>query len=179
MEASMNVLRDGEGTKFPLSRELREKAIEFLRFCDYDVLVPYDRWRALFNGLDPRADKRARTAILKAGTIILREERKRVVCIRNEGYRVVRPSEQVTVSQSESARARRMMKRALQTVTYVALEKLTPEETATVLLEQARAAVAVAFNARARRMKTLPPAPEIVVPKSKALVEFITKKKAV
>jgi hypothetical protein len=168
------LLRPGEGTKFPLSRVLREKALAALLTCEIDTLIPY----ALLTesiGLSVTEDRRAREAVLSAGRVLLREHKLKLVNVRTVGYRLVRPDERVAVSVGERKRSRRWLKRALETVTYVALDGLPAEEVARILTEQARTALLLSIERRIGKQKALPPKSELLVPKGADLVRLFEK----
>src|SRR5580765_8058808 len=131
------ILKPNEGIKFPLSEVLRRRAFDCLVAQPYDAVIPYAAL-AVAIGLDPQKDHRARRAVLRAGRLLLREHRKKLVNIRSKGYRIVMPGEQADVSQTEQRRAQRQLKRSLETVTFIAQETLTPRQIARIMTEQAR-----------------------------------------
>lgn len=171
----MDVIDPMTGVRFPLNEVLRRRAMELFDATDYDGVVTYEALtRAL--GLDPRTDRRARGAVLKAGTEALREQKKKLVCVKMIGYRVVRPDEQVSVSQAEQRAARRRNRRALETVTYILLDSLPPLEVAKVLTEQARVGLLVGMAQTLMRVKTLPAPDQVSLPSAEKLVELFRKK---
>jgi len=172
----MDILRAHDGTKFPLSEVLFIRALERLRNEPYDALITYDDFAQALS-LSPEKDERARRAVLRAGKTLLRECQKKIVCVRTVGYRIVKPNEQAAVSNTERARARRMMRRALQTVTYVHMADLTAEEMAKLLLEQARVGLQLAMCTRIERAKEIPTRQMLKIPPTQELLKFMTTKK--
>lgn len=170
-------LRPDEGTQFPTMQEMCAAAYAELAAHAYNTTVTYTELAGVM-GIDPQRNMRARTAVLKAGRRLLREQNKKIVNVRNEGYRIVQPNEQVGVSQREQARARRWLRESLKTVTHVALDNLSPTEIAKVMTEQARVAIQVSMARRLVRMKELPPKDEIALPSPNRLLEMMRKKKS-
>ena len=170
----VDILNHDQGTKFPLSAILKERAYTLLSEKDYNTLVGYDELTTAL-GLDPQLDTRARFAILRAGRDLLRDQKKKLVNVRNLGYRIAQPTEQVTVSQREQARARRWYRRAAATVTHVMLEGLPPTEVAKIMLEQARVGMQLAMSQRLARTKQLPPKEQLALPSSRKLIELFRK----
>lgn len=173
----MDILKAHEGTKFPLSRILRERATTVIAATDYDQVIPYAVLSEAL-GVDVVHDKRGRDAVLAAGRDVLKAHRKKIVNVRREGYRVVRSNEQAFVSRAEQKRARRWLRRALDTVTHVALDGLTPEDVAKVLTEQASVALQLSVQKKLQNAKSLPARDQVQMPTGRQLVDFITRKKA-
>jgi hypothetical protein len=171
----MDILRQDEGTKFPTARELRERAIAFLQPLPFDTAVTYAQLTEAI-GVDVVLDRRGRQAVLQAGRFILKNSLKKLENIRTRGYRIVRSDEQAACSQNEQRRARRWLKRALETVTYVALDNLTPEDVAKVLTEQARVGLSLSFQRRLSKQKDLPAKDQIALPSGTKLVEMFKKR---
>jgi hypothetical protein len=171
----MDILQADEGTKFPLSRVLRERAVAFLSPLPFNTEVTYAALSEAI-GLDVVGDKRGRNAVLQAGRLLLKEQHKKLVNVRRVGYRIVAPNEQVAVSQAEQKRARRWLKRALATVTHVALNDLTPEEVAKVLTEQARVGLSLSFQRRIGKQVSLPASEQLALPSGAKLVEMFKKR---
>src|SRR5262245_26575192 len=138
--------------KFPTIAEMQGKALALLLEQTDLVIVGYAQWTEVL-GLNPAEDRRARTAVLKAGRVLLHEHNRRLVNVRTEGYQIVKPSDHVGVSQGEQRRSRRWLRRALATVTHVALDKLTPQEVARVMIEQSRTALAYGMLVKISRVK--------------------------
>lgn len=172
----MQLLNANEGPHFPSAAELRARVVTLFAAQSFGTLVPYT---AIVTCLecDPRTDKRGRDAVLRARTELLREHQRKIVNVRQVGYRVLNPNEQVQTSQGEQARARRWYRRALGTVTYVAMQALSPEEAAKVLTEQARCAIAVSLGRKLVRQKQLPARQLLALPSGRAMVEMFTKAK--
>lgn len=168
-------LQPNEGTQFPTIAEMRGRALELLRERPYDSLIAYEEFAQAI-GVNPMTDRRGRSAVLKAGRDLLAAHNKKIINVREQGYRIIRPNEHAVVSQSEQRRARRLFKQSLQTVTHVALDHLTPTEIAQVMMEQARSALQVAMAKRLSRAKALPPRCELKLPSTSKLVEMMRKK---
>jgi hypothetical protein len=174
---AFHIVPDNEGTQFPLTRLLKEKAYQRLSVTPFDTLITYAEWIELLT-LDPRTDRRARGAILWAGRKVLDEQSKKVINERLTGYRICRPNEHAAQGERERKRARRWLRVSLQTVTHVALESLTPTEVAKVMTEQSRAALTLAFATRVGKMKELPAREQMALPSSQKLVDMMTRKRA-
>src|SRR4029450_7848164 len=101
----VDILEAHDGVKFPLSEVLKRRAYALLVLQPYEALVTYDVLTEAI-GLDPRTDPRARSAVLRAGRALLRDDRKKIVNVREVGYRIVKPSEEAEVRWSEQRRAR-------------------------------------------------------------------------
>lgn len=170
------LLRPDEGTRFPLSRVLREKALAALLTCEVDREISY-LFLSEAIGLRVQEDRRARHAVLQAGRDLLRSHNLKLVNVRDVGYRIVRPDERVAVSVGERKRSRRWLKRALDTVTYVALADLPPTEVSRILTEQARNALLLSIERRIGKQKVLPPRAELLVPKGADLVKLFERSK--
>jgi alkylated DNA nucleotide flippase Atl1 len=171
------VMAFNEGTQFPTTAEMTLRAFEAMRELPHDTVVTYEQITAVL-GLDPSLDRRARAATLRAGRRLLTEHKKKLVNVRTTGYRIVRPEEQVGVSQSEQRRARRWLRESLKTVTFVALDNLPAVEVARVMTEQARAAIQVAMTNRMTRAKELPAKSDISVPSADKLLAMMRKRSA-
>jgi hypothetical protein len=171
----MQILKATEGTKFPLSQVLRERALVHLRRCDFDTIVSYADLTKVV-GLDIVEDKRGRHAVLQAARILLREDRKKLVNVKTVGYRIVRPNEQRVVAEGEQRAAVRRFKRALATVTYVHLDQVPPEEQAKLLMDQARIALTLAVQRRLAKQKTFPTRDQLALPSGERLVEMFKKR---
>ena len=169
------VLKPKEGTQFPTRREMAAWAKAYLHDQDFDTIVTYADLTTVL-GLDPQRDPRARSSVLKAGRDLLREDHKKLVNLRNVGYRIIKPNEHANQSRRENVRARRRLREALATVTYVAMERLTPAETVDALMEQARVAIQVGIHARLRRIKQLPPRNELKLPSASKLVDMMRRR---
>ncbi len=163
-----------EGTQFPTAKEMRRRAFELLVARPFDTLVRYQEFAAAL-GLDPQSDQRARSAVLAAGRDLLKQHQKKIVNVKTEGYRIIRPNEHRAVSQAQQRGARRRLRDALQTVTYVALDQLTPEEIAGLMIEQARAAIQLALTKKLAKVKQLPAKQELALPSGRKLVEMMRK----
>ncbi len=172
---SSAVFQSNEGTQFPTTAEMTARAYELLSVRPVDALVSYGELATAL-GLDPSLDNRARGAVLRAGRRLLIEQRKKVVNVRTVGYRIIKPTEHVGVSQNEQKKARRWLREALKTVTHVALEGLTPTEVARVMTEQARAAIALTMARRVTRAKELPTRGDLHLPSTARLVDMMTRK---
>lgn len=171
------LLKPTEGTKFPLSRVLRERALTALLACEVDTLIPY----AYLNeavGLDVQLDRRARGGVLQASNDLLRDHKRKVVNVRGKGYRIVRSDERVAVSQGERKKSRKWLRKALATVTHVALDSLPPEEVSRLMQEQARAALLLSLERRISKTKELPNRSDLMVPKGADLVRLFERKTA-
>jgi hypothetical protein len=168
------ILQPGEGPLFPTTAELKARALALLTDRARDTVVSYGELTDAL-GMNVR-ETRARGAVLWAGHRLLMLEQKKLVNIRNVGYRIVKPQEHVGVSQQEQRRARRWLRRSLATVTHVALEDLTATEVAKLMTEQARAALAIAFQKQLSKAKALPPRKELHVPPTPQLVEMLKRK---
>jgi alkylated DNA nucleotide flippase Atl1 len=175
----MNIehLQSHEGAQFPTTKEMRTRAFDLLAKLPFDTLVTYQQFADVL-GLNPVASHRARGAVLKAGRDLLKEHNKKIVNVKNDGYRIIRPNEHRGVSQSQQRGARRKLRDALQTVTHVALDNLTPKEVAEVMLEQARAAIQLSMTKQFSRVKDLPPRQDLHLPSSAKLVDMMRKKHA-
>ena len=172
----MELLKSHEGTKFPLSQVLRERALAFLRTRTVDSgLIGYDDLTAAV-GMDTQADTRARHAVLAAAKILLREDNRKLVNVRMAGYRIVPASAHVGGSQAEQKRARRWLRRSLDTVTHVALGELSAVDVAKVLQEQARVAITLSVTKKLARQKTLPEREQIALPSGAKLAEMFKRK---
>lgn len=154
------------------TREMTDCAVALLSERSFDATIPYAEWTSVL-GANPEHDPRARRAVLRSGRKVLREQHKKLVNIRRVGYRIIRPNEHAAQSKSENRRARRRLREALATVTYVALENLTPAETAQVLMEQARNAIQVGVCQRLSRAKALPSRDQVKLPATTALVDLM------
>jgi hypothetical protein len=163
-----------EGTQFPTTREMRMKALTLLSGFTFDTIVTYQQFTDTL-GLNPALDRRARSAVLQAGRDLLKAQNKKLVNVKTEGYRIIRPNEHKSVSQSQQRSARRKLRDALQTVTHVALENLTPKEVAEVMLEQARTALQLNMTRRVAKMTGLPSKDELHMPSSAKLLSMMRK----
>jgi hypothetical protein len=170
-------LKSHEGTQFPTSAEMRRRAFDLLAPLPFDTLIPYAQFTEALH-LDPQREHRARQAVLMAGRDLLREHSKKIINVRDKGYRIIKPNEHPAVAQAQQRSARRRLREALQTVTHVALDHLTPTEVAQVMIEQARAGLQVALTKRLSRAKTLPPVRELHLPSSSKLVDMMRKRGA-
>lgn len=170
-------LNANEGTQFPTMAEMRKRVFELLAPRPYDTLITYAEFEAVLQ-LNPADDRRARSAVLKAARDLLQQQDKKLVNVRNEGYRIIRPNEHQNVSRHQQQRARRRLRDALETVTHIALDKLTPTEVAQVMLEQARVGIQLAITKRFARAKQLPPRNELHLPSAMKLVDMMRKKGA-
>ena len=169
----MELLKATEGTLFPLTRILRERAVERLKDVPFDTLVTYAELSAAML-LNVQAEARARTAVLWAGRFLLRTEHKQIVNVKLMGYRVIRPNEHVAVSQSQQRRSRRWLRRALETVTHIAIAELRPEEIGKVMTEQARVALSLACTSSLARAKVLPPPDQLnSIPRGAKLLDLL------
>ena len=166
-----DILKHDEGVKFPLSVILRERAYALLSMREHESVVTYEELTTAM-GLDPQQDTRARHAVLRAGRLLLREQRKKLLNVRNVGYQIIKPIEQVAASKKEQQRARRWLKRGLETVTHISLENLSPVDIAQIMTEQARAAIQLAMSQRLGRAKVLPPKEQLALPSSRHLVDL-------
>lgn len=164
-----------EGTQFPTMQEMRDRALDVLSRHAFDEVVGYRELTDAI-GLNPATSTRARAAVLKAGRTLLREHNKKIINVRNAGYRIVKPNEHVAVSKSEQARARRWLKRSLETVTHVALDDLSPGEVAKVMTEQARSALQLSFSRRIAKQKELPAKQDLELPSASRLIAMMRKK---
>jgi hypothetical protein len=174
--AFAETLRSGEGAQFPTMQEMKARAFDLLQGRAFGDVVTYAEFEAALS-VNPNTDRRARTAVLRAARRLLVEQHKKSVNVRNVGYRIVKPNEHVGVSQAEQRRARRWLREALKTATYVALDDLSPTEVARVMTEQARAAVQVAMTKRLANVKELPARSELALPSGTRLVEMMRKAK--
>lgn len=165
-------LQPHEGTQFPTTKEMRQRAYDLLAPLAFDTTVSYVQFTEAL-GLNPANDDRARRAVLQAGRDILKSHNKKLVNVKTEGYRILRPNEQSHRSDAEARRGRRQFKRALETATFVAMEHLTPAEIADTLQTQARRAIEVALTKKIGRAKELPPSSELHLPSSSKLVEMM------
>lgn len=175
----MNVVRllpPGEGTKFPLARVLRERALLLLRSCEIDKVIPYTAINAAMEA-DVQHDDRARAAFLAAGGVLLGEDRRGVENVRSVGYRIYRNDEHRRVARGREKRGLRQLRAAVKVITATALDSLPPAEVALVLTDQARLAITLAVHGKLRKQRALPAKTEIEVPKGAALVGMFTKKK--
>lgn len=161
--------------QFPTTKEMRERALALLLPLPFDTTISYQQFTETL-GLNPMTDHRARSAVLLAGKDLLKGYNKKIVNIRTEGYRIIRPNEHCAVSKRQQQSARRRLKESLQTVTHVALDQLAPTEIAQVMLEQARAAIQLSLTRKLGRMKQLPPRQELHLPSSNKIVEMMKKK---
>ena len=177
MNEPQKLLTADEQKHFPTIAEMREKASELLTVHPHGTLILYGEFIAAI-GVDPRVNTRARTAILRAGRDMLHRDQKKLLNVRTIGYRIVLPHEQKSVSQAEQRRARRQYKKSLETVTYVAMDKLDPIQVAELLQEQARSAIMVAMGQRVRNLKALLPKEELELPSGPKLVDMMRRKSA-
>jgi hypothetical protein len=173
----MKLLADGEGTKFPLSRVLRERALVLLRSWEEDKEIPYAALNAALEA-DVVHDRRARQAVLTAGEILLREDRRGVENVRSIGYRIYRADEHRRVAKTREQHGLRRFRKAAEILTATALDSLSPSEVALVLTDQARVAITLAVHKKLTRQRTLPAKSDIEVPKGSALVAMFTKSQA-
>jgi hypothetical protein len=163
------------GVRFPLNEALRRRALAVLTAAGFDTVVTYEALTEAM-GLDPSQDRRARTAVLRAATTVLKEQHKKLVNLKSVGYRIVRPDEHVTVSQQEQRNARRRLRRSLDTVLYVALAELPPLEVSKVVTEQARLGLLIGLTRRLTRLKVLPPSAQMQLPSGESLLAVFRKK---
>lgn len=170
------LLPPGEGTKFPLSRVLRERALLLLRSWETDKDIPYAAINAALEA-DVEHDSRARKAVLAAGVVLLREDRRGIENVRNVGYRIYRNDEHRRVARGREKQGLRRFRKAAEILTATALDSLPPSEVALVLTDQARLAITLAVHKKLGRQRTLPVKPDIEVPKGRALIAMFTKKK--
>jgi len=173
----VKLLEEGEGTKFPLSRVLRERALVLLRSWGEDKEIPYAALDAALEA-DVVNDRRARQAVLAAGEILLREDRRGVENVRTVGYRIYRADEHRRVAKSREKNGLRRFRKAAEILTATALDSLSPSEVALVLTDQARVAITLAVHKKLTRQRALPPKSDIEVPKGRALVAMFTKREA-
>jgi hypothetical protein len=173
----ITTLNENEGTKFPTMQEMRARAYDVLASHAHNTTATYDEL-AVAMGADPQTSTRARAAVLSAGRKLLPAQNKKIVNVRNEGYRIALPNEQVGVSRKEQARARRWLRESLKTVTHIALDDLSPQEIAKAMTEQARAAIQVSMSRRLTMVKTLPAKEDLALPSPAKLVEMMRRKKA-
>ena len=172
----MKLLGEGEGTKFPLSRVLRERALVLLRSWGEDKEIPYAALNAVLEA-DVVHDRRARQAVLAAGEILLRDDRRGVENVRSIGYRIYRADEHRRVAKNREKNGLRRFRKAAEILTATALDSLSPTEVALVLTDQARVAITLAVYKKLTRQRTLPAQSAIDVPKGSTLVALFTKKK--
>lgn len=172
----MDVLRQDEGTKFPTTAEMKVRAFELLCDCPTDMLITYEQWTTVL-GIDPSIDRRARSALLRAGRKLLVEQNKKLVNVRKEGYRIIKPTEHVGVSQNQQKQARRKWRDAMKTATHVIIEGLSETEVGRLMTEQARVATVYMFASRMGKVKELPSKQDLKLPSSKLLLEMIRRKK--
>ena len=171
----VDILEAHDGVKFPLSEVLKRRAYTLLVAQPYEAVVTYEALAEAI-GLDPRTDDRARSAVLRAGRALLHDDRKKIVNVREIGYRIVKPSEQADVALNEQRRARRWYARALNTATYVALENLSPADVARIMTEQARIGLLLGMARRLGKVKTLPDRAQMVLPSKDRLVDLFRRK---
>jgi hypothetical protein len=165
-------LTENEGTQFPTTAEMRRRALQLLEQVPSNTLITYRALTAAL-GLNPQHESRARSAVLQAGRDLLKDQNKKIVNVRDQGYRIIQANEHVTVSQHEQLGARRRLRRALQTVTHVALHELTTIEIAKVMMEQARVAISVGMLKKLTKAKELPPTAQLHLPSASKLIEFM------
>lgn len=171
----MKLLADGEGTKFPLSRILRERALVLLRSWGEDKEIPYAALNAAL-GADVEHDHRARKAVLAAGEVLLRDDQRGIENVRAVGYRIYRADEHRRVAKGREKSGLRRFRKAAEILTATALDSLSPSEVALVLTDQARVAITLAVHRKLNRQRTLPPKADIEVPKGRALIAMFTKR---
>lgn len=168
------LLQPHEGPTFPTMRELTDRAYAVLADRSFNTTITYGEFHEALD-VNPAIDRRARAAVLKAGKLLQREHKKKLVNIRTVGYRIIKPTEHVEVSQGEQRRARRWLRESLKTVTHVALEDLQPTDIARVMTEQARAAIQVAMTRSLARTKALPSRDQLCLPSATKLLEMMRK----
>lgn len=159
--------------QFPSVREMACWAYDFLSPLPYGRQITY---RELSGVITIPADShRGRQAVLRAGGQLLRRDSKLLINVRTVGYQIARPNEHAAQAVRFRAGARRRLRRALDAVVHVALDGLSATEVADVLAEQVRAGLALAFERRLHRQKTLPSPDRAVLPSGKHLVRLITR----
>jgi glutathione S-transferase len=169
------VLKSGEGAQFPTAKEFIAWALAFLTDQPFGRVITYAELASVLT-VNPAEDHRARSALLRAGRVLQREHHKQIVNVRNVGYRVIEPKDHVGVSRAQNRRAIRRLRESLATATYVAMESLTPAETAEVLMQQARVAIQVGLCTRVTKAKVVPPREQVHLPSGAKLLEMMRRR---
>jgi hypothetical protein len=170
------VLKPGEGTEFPTVRQMTAWVLDALRGRPPEDIATYRELTGILT-IDAQSS-RGRTAVLKAGIQLLREQQKLLVNVKNVGYRIAKANEHVDYSRRLQANGRRRLRRGAMIVAHVALGALTPEERAAVLLEQVRVGLSLSFASKIAKQKTLPKQEQIALPSGARLVKLLTRKDA-
>jgi hypothetical protein len=159
---------------FPTVKEMARWAYDYLKPLPFGREITYVE---LTSVITMRADShRGRTAVLRAGRQLLRDESKLLVNVRGQGYQIARPNEHAAQAVRFRAGARRRLRRALDAVVHIALDGLSPKEVTEVLAEQVRSGLTLAFERRLGRRKALPAPNQTALPSGEKLLSLITKK---
>jgi len=160
--------------KFPLVKEMAAWVFAALTERKHGELVTYPMLSAVLT-IDAQS-ARGRTAVLRAGRRLLVEQNKHLVNVPRIGYTIAQPNEHTAISKRYQHAARRRLVRGMAAVVHVALEALTPEERALVIMEQVRMGLKLGLDRKLNRVKTLPSQPQVSIPSGKELVRLLTKK---
>lgn len=171
-----DLLKPGEGTQFPITSELRRRALALLQETPTDEVIPYAKITAAL-GVAIEPDRRARGAFLAAGRDLLLSEKRGIENVKNVGYRIYRDDEHRRMAGQRERRAVGNIKRALEILRNTAMDNLPPAEVALLFTDQARLAIVAAVHKKLKKTKALPAPAEVSVPKGADLVRFVTKKR--
>lgn len=109
----------------------RRAVLDALATAPYDTVVTYSELSVALGGASREIVQKA---VHAAKAALEREHNKSVDAVPNEGYRVIKPSEHLTLAQRHQRKSRRSLTRAQSTVTHVDLRELTEGERAAVTI---------------------------------------------
>ena len=158
---------------FPTMQHMTERAYEALSVIDFGGRIDYASLTTVCG--DDAQRTRTRAAILRAAQRLLRDHSKLLRNVRGFGYEIVQPTMHASESQRLRGFARRRLRKALASVTFVRLENMTAEDVNKILTEQTRNAILIGMDRKLGR-KALPPRQQIALPSGKNIVEMFTKK---
>lgn len=108
-------------------RSDRQVLFDLVESADPDTLVSYDRiLSALSDGLSkPVAKDRAYRAVASVNKILLRERRRYLRVVPNQGYRVIRSDEHLPEALAKKSRAQSYISRGVELLRNARLDELT------------------------------------------------------
>lgn len=164
-----------KNTQFPTMREMTERALQALIAVDFGGHITYETLTTICRA-DAQAT-RTRSAILRAGKRLLRDHNKLIRNVRTLGYEIAKPEQHADEAERLRGFARRRLRRALASVTFVKFEGLTEAQIGRLLTEQTRNAILLGAERKLSRRKELPPKRDVALPSGQHIVEMFTKKK--
>jgi hypothetical protein len=160
------------GANEPRISVLADRVYEALSQRQHGTLVTYHEFRLMLFE-DPQG-KRCRSAILRAGKRLLREQQKLLVNVRGKGYQLAMPNEHSAESKRVQQHGRRRYRRALEIVVNAEMEKLSPQERQQVDEQANRMRLILAAEKNIAKATVLPSSGDIVIPSGKRLAALLT-----